>query len=180
MQDLWRHLRHQAWGALPLAAALVPLLLLLSPGALAMSDDLAESAATLDRSLVETAAFVDDHHGAGLVAVKPSRQALPTGWWFEGLTNARIAVGSGEAALAFPLERERARLVNRFFDEPLTSAAAAELGRTNQVDLLVFRKWDWLGWQAWLEEPAPRIQVAYDDGTFMVIALTAQPTPAAA
>jgi hypothetical protein len=168
LQDLWSLSERSAWGGLPLTAAIVPILVLLSPHAEATLDEVYENARTADQSLVNTAAFVDANHGDGFVVVRQDREQLPIGWWFEGLTEAKIAVGSYAGALAFPEERENARIVDLFFDQELTTAAVAELAQQHGVDFLVFRKWEWLGWLAWLDEPDPAITVVYDDGEFMI------------
>ena len=107
----------------------------------------------------------------GVVVVRHDRRGWPIGWWFEGLTEARIAVGSDERWLGFPAERERARLAARFFDAPLSGTELATMARQSDVALLVFRKWEWIGWQRWLEEPDPAVVVVYDDGSFMILAV---------
>jgi hypothetical protein len=109
--------------------------------------------------------------------VRHDRSVWPVGWWFEGLTDANVVVGSSLKWLAFPEERTNARLAAQFFDQKLTSAQVSDLGTRSRVDLLVFRKWDWIGWQAWLEETQPSVSVVFDDGQFMVISLRRGPSP---
>lgn len=130
----------------------------------------------VDASLLRAAAYVDQHHDGQLVVVRHDAHGWPVGWWFEGLTSARIAVGSNPAWLAFPEERAHARLAARFFDHRQTSAEAAGLARQAGVGLLVARKWDWIGWLAWSEEPDPQIRVVFDDGVFVVMAVAPDAT----
>ena len=158
------------WRFLPMATAIaVPLLFW--PAADRQAASYFRFYRVVDRSLLSAAAAVDAHAGPGLVVVRHDRRGWPIGWWFEGLTEARIAVGSDPRWLGFPQERERAELAGRFFDQRLTGPELAALAGQTGVDLLVFRKWEWIGWQRWLEEPEPVVAVVYDDDRFLVLAV---------
>lgn len=123
----------------------------------------------VDGPLLGAAAAVAAGENGGLVVVRHDRRGWPLGWWFEGLTEAPIVVGSDPRWLGFPEERAGAALAGRFFDRPLTGAAVAALARETGVGRLVFRKREWIGWQRWLGEAAPAVTVVYDDGVFMVV-----------
>ena len=97
------------------------------------------------------------------------RRGWPAGWWFEGLTAADIAVGSRTKWLAFPEERERALMADRFFAAGITSAEVRALAEETGTGWLVFRARDWIGWERWMDEQSPAVAVAYDDGEFMII-----------
>ena len=122
-----------------------------------------------DEPLQVAAAWIQEHHDGGLVVTRYDRFGWPVGWWFEGLTDADIAVGSNVKWLGFPDERERALLAERFFERGMTGRAVTELAAETGVELLVFRKWEWIGWERWLSEPSPTVSVAFDDGEFMIL-----------
>ena len=88
---------------------------------------------TLDQSLVDAAAAVERQPGDGQVVVRADVRGWPIGWWFEGLTTARIAVGSDARWLAFPDERAAAALASEFFDQRLTGRRARALARRTGV-----------------------------------------------
>jgi len=125
----------------------------------------------IDESLLSAAAAVDAQARGGLVVVRHDRRGWPIGWWFEGLTEAPIAVGSDPRWLGFPDERRRAELAGRFFNQRLTGPELTALAEQTGVALLVFRKWEWIGWQRWLEEPEPAVTTVYDDDRFLVFAV---------
>lgn len=155
------------------------LILLFWPRADARAAQVFDFYRVVDASLLRAVAYVDQHHGGQLVVVRHDARGWPMGWWFEGLTSTRIAVGSNSAWLAFPEERAHARLAARFFDHRQRSAEAADLARRAGVHLLVARKWDWIGWLAWSEEPDPQIRVVFDDGVFVVMAVASDPAASA-
>jgi hypothetical protein len=162
--------RRTPWGSLAAAAALA-LPILLWPAADAAAGDYYRYYRVADVSLVRAAAAVDRFDPAGLVVVRHDRRGWPLGWWFEGLTEARIAVGSDPRWLGFPAERDRAGLAGRFFDAPLTGDELAALAAETDASLLVVRKWEWIGWQRWLDEPDPVVDVLYDDDRYLVLEL---------
>lgn len=124
----------------------------------------------VDDGLVETAQFIDEAPAGGLVAVREGPRGWPVGWWFEGLTDRPIAVGSDPKWLGFPDERERAALVDGLFQGRRGGAEAADLAHREGIGLLVFRPREWIGWERWLSDPDPAWRVAYDDGGWMALA----------
>ena len=83
--------------------------------------------------------------------------------------SAALGVGSKVKWPGFPDGRERALLAGRFFEQGMGGHAVTELAAETGVDLLVFRKWEWIGWERWLSEPSPAVSVAFDDGEFMIL-----------
>ena len=156
----WQH------GAI-LAAAFVPLALW--PAGDRMAAEYYDYYRAADNSLVETAAWIDAHDEGGLVVVRADARAWPLGWWFEGLTGARIAVGSDLRWLGYPVEYEAADLASRFFDGGLTADEAVALAAERHVDYLVARKWEWIGWRAWLADPSSEVRIAYDNDSYVVL-----------
>jgi hypothetical protein len=167
-QALWERAKDTAAAVLVAACALV-VPVLLWPRADTRAADFYSYYRVVSPSMLEAADWIDANHDDGRVVVRHDRNGWPIGWWFEGLTGANFVVGSSLKWLAFPRERENARLAGQFFDQKLTSAQAAELAARSRVDLLVYRKWDWIGWEAWLAEPSPAVEVAFDDGQFMIL-----------
>lgn len=162
--------RSLAWSSCALAiGAVVPLFLIVAEHPSAIRFDAFDSARVVDQSMLDTAEFIDSRAPTGLVVVRQDAEALPIGWWFEGLTKARVAVGSYPGGLAYPSELEMAHLANRFFAEPMTGPEIARLAAEFDVELLVFRKYEWPGWTEWLAEPQAVVQVVYDDDVFMVL-----------
>jgi hypothetical protein len=172
LHDFLMWTRRSRWVALPLVLT-AGLPLLLWPHADAMADEYFDYYRVVDRSLLDAASFVDRHHGSGVVVVRQGRHGRAIGWWFEGLTGARIAVGSSQRWIGFPEERETARLASSFFDEKHTGIEIVDLAAEADVNLLVFRKWEWIGWQTWLSEPDPVVRVVFDDDEFMILEVQA-------
>lgn len=168
LQALWRRYRASAWGGLPLAlATFIPILLW--PLSDARAADAFAYYRVADASLLEVSAFVERRHDGGQVVVRASQYGWPLGWWFEGLTEAPIVVGSHPRWLGFPEERENAQLASRFFDHGLSADAVVALARQHDVSMLVFPKWDWIGWQDWVDDANSPLDVLYDDGTYMIL-----------
>lgn len=99
--------------------------------------------------LFETAHWVDTNADDGLVAVRWTRAGWQLGWWFEGLTDERIAVGSDPKWIGFPAELERAELVARLFGGELNGQEVVQLARQRGVTMLVFARYEWEGWREW-------------------------------
>lgn len=127
---------------------------------------------TLDASMLGAAAAIDAANPEGTVAVRQDWRNWPIGWWFEGLTTARIAVGSDPRWLGFPEELAHAALVDRFFEQRLEPGQVHAVAADTGVELLAFRKWEWIGWQRWLEGAGPVVEVIYDDNEFLVLRIT--------
>ncbi len=124
---------------------------------------------TLDQSLVDAAAAIQQIHPASIVAVRADLRGWPIGWWLEGLTSARIAVGSEARWLGFPGERASAMLASDFFDRRLSGDELRALSSRTGVRLLVVREREWIGWQRWLAEPKPPVSILFDDGETLVL-----------
>lgn len=168
LQRIWELTRDRSWGGVALAVPVVALAVAW-PFADARAAEQYRFYAVADEPLQVAAAWIQEHHGDGLVVTRHDRFGWPVGWWFEGLTDADIAVGSNVKWLGFPDERERALLAERFFEQGMSGHAVTELAAETGVDLLVFRKWEWIGWERWLSEPSPAVSVAFDDGEFMIL-----------
>ena len=110
------------------------------------------------------------------MAVARNKESWPLGWWFEGLTGAEILVGSDERWLGFPAEREAARIVNRFVDQPLTSAEVRALARQSGVELLVVKQADWPISRIWQsgEDPLPVVFTDAGGGGFTIFDLASR------
>ena len=168
VQRLRERWRGRGRAALPLlAAAALPVALW--PAADDQAADYFRYYRVVDGSLLAAAATVATADGEGAVVVRHDRRGWPIGWWFEGLTESRIVVGSDPRWLGFPEEQAQAGLAARFFDRPLTGPELTDLADRSGVDTLVFRKWEWIGWQRWLDEPDPPVTVLFDDDRFMVL-----------
>ncbi len=123
----------------------------------------------LDQSLIGAATFVEATEPDGLVAVHADRRGWPVGWWYEGLTEQRIAVGSDPRWLGFPNERQQAELVANLFAPGRSGDELRQMADAAGVELLVTGKWDWIGWDRWLSETDPAVVVAYDDDETIVL-----------
>ena len=168
LEAIWRMTWRRAWGAVPLVlAAAIPILLW--PYADARAAELVQYYRVMDPSMRAAVRFVDQADPAGSVVIHQSRQGWPVGWWFEGLTDSTIKVGSDERWLGFSEERENARIAARLFDPKTTPADAVDFARRRSVELVVFRLSDWTGWQTWLLDPSLGVSKVYDDGVTMIL-----------
>lgn len=129
----------------------------------------------LDRSMLAAVEAVAAANPEGLVAVRADRRGWPVGWWYEGLTEERIAVGSDPRWLGFPGERERAAMAADLFAPGTTGADLRRRAAAAGVELLVASKWDWIGWERWLGEPDPAVEAIFDDGETLVLRLRPPP-----
>jgi hypothetical protein len=167
LQELWERTSRTALGAAPLTlVAAMPMLLW--PFADLRADELYRHYRVMDRSLHNAINFVDAYDPEGAVLVRKTAKGWPSGWWFEGLTDERIMVGSEERWLAFDEERANARLAEAVFRDSPTAAQAAATAREGGAQLLVFRKGEWTGWQQWLTQP-DALRVIFDDGVTMIV-----------
>ena len=129
----------------------------------------------LDPSLAGAASFVDSAPMPGSAAIRTDARGWPVGWWFRGLTDRPVLVGSDEKWLGFAEERRQASLVNGLFDVTSSPEDVRSLALERGVALLVFRPGDWLGWQDWsFGEGDPLVRV-YDDGGYVVLAVRRGP-----
>ena len=167
----WRRLSDRLpgrLGPLPVVGALVLAALLWLPADGAATAYFAYYR-TLDGPMLGAAAAIETAAPEGIVVVRQDWRNWPVGWWFEGLTTARIAVGSDPRWLGFPTERDQAAVADRFFRQRLDSDQLRALAAETGVELLALRKWEWIGWQRWLDGPNPVVEVVYDDNEFLVL-----------
>jgi hypothetical protein len=122
-----------------------------------------------DRSLVQAAAAIAADGGAGTVAVRQDHRGWPVGWWFEALLEQPIIVGSDRQWLGFPDEWAHARQADALFDGSLDATRFRQLTAAGGVRYLVIPKWDWIGWDRWMEIPGFPIAVLYDDDEYLVL-----------
>lgn len=109
----------------------------------------------------------------GTIAVRANQRGWPVGWWWEGLTTRRVAVGSDPRWLGFPQERAQAALAARFFSAPLTAPELRALSESTGVRVLACSPREWIGWQRWLAGPDPPVRVLYRDDDWLVMRVVA-------
>lgn len=121
----------------------------------------------LDASLVEAAGSVER---LGLpVAVRADRRNWPLGWWVQGLTDTRAIVGSDPRWLGFPEERSQAAAVEALFDGAASPPTIRRRAESLGVELLLLRKWEWIGWERWLAAGDPAVETAFDDDVTLLL-----------
>lgn len=125
----------------------------------------------LDQSTIQAAQALTASAAPGGIAVRRDQRGWPVGWWLEALQARPVLTDSNAAWLAFPDERERAARASALFDISLTAAELQTLAAADGVAFLVMRKWEWIGWDRWLDNPAYRMVVLYDDDVTIVIQL---------
>jgi hypothetical protein len=104
----------------------------------------------------------------GSIAVAANQRGWPVGWWVEALQERTVFTGSNPQWLAFPIERERARATEELFaspDQQVLQQQAEAMG----VTYLLLRKWEWIGWDRWLDTPGRTPAVIYDDNQTLVL-----------
>jgi hypothetical protein len=126
----------------------------------------------VDKSLLGAAAAIESDGSSGAVAVRKDRRGWPVGWWFEALLDRPVIVGSDPQWLAFPTEREHARLAEALFDGGLDAETFQHRAIASGVDYLVVAKWDWIGWERWVNAPGFPIAEIYDDDRYLVLRVT--------
>ena len=126
---------------------------------------------TLDGSMLAAAEVIDKETFPGAVAAQADARQWPVGWWYEGLTTTPIVVGSNPRWLGFPDERVRADVAAHLFDGSLTSDALRSAATEAGVGGFVIRKWDWIGWQRWLDAENPAVEVVFDDNEIVALRL---------
>jgi hypothetical protein len=132
----------------------------------------AEFYRVVDESVVQAAAAIDADGGAGAVVVRQDRRGWPIGWWFEALLNQPIIVGSDPQWLAFPDEWQNARLAEALFDGRLDAGTFRQRAASARIRYLVIGKWDWIGWERWLQTPDFPVETLYDDDRTLVLRVT--------
>ena len=174
LHALWLDSRGTAWVGIPLLlAAIAPVLLWPLADARATQDIAYYRVA--DQSLIRTADWLNAHPANGLVVIRQSGRGWPVGWWFAGLTDANIVAGSNTKYLAFPGERDHAILANQVFDQKWTTGQFRQFATERGISYLVFKKWEWIGWQAWNAEKNTALKVVFDDGEYMIVATNVDP-----
>ena len=168
LREAWGRQRGTRWRMLTLAAPLAALAIAM-PAIDAQGSALRDFYRVADPSLQGAAAWLDRHHDGERVAVREGRWGWPVGWWFEGLTDADIAVGANAKWLAFPDERHNALLARALFDAALSAGEAATLAAESGVGLLLFQKQEWIGWRAWLDGAPSSLAVVYENDAYMIL-----------
>lgn len=123
----------------------------------------------LDGDFVAAAQWSQANPPEGAVAMPADSRQWPVGWWFRGLTDAPVLVGSNPKWLAFEQEREEAAFVASLLQPPRSSAEVGALARESGVTRLVVYREYWVGWQRWLREPEPGVHASYGNDTFLVL-----------
>ncbi len=157
--------------SVPSASLAVPalaLILLVAPGMRRQNEAFAVYYEVLNPSLLESIRWVDEHHTSQRVAVASIREGWPVGWWYGGLTSARIAVQSDEKWIAFPAELSDSALVDSL-ERAGSSSKAAKLAADHNIEFLVLRRAEWQGWRLWLDEPAAEVSLAHEDSEYVII-----------
>lgn len=122
----------------------------------------------LDASTVNAAAFLANQPDDHAIAVMADRRGWPVGWWYEALQQRPVLTGSDPRWLAFPDERNRADAVQALF-ATRNGQELRELSTQLEVDTLVVRKWEWIGWDRWLDDPAEAPTAVFDDGVTLIL-----------
>ena len=125
----------------------------------------------LTPSLVRTAAFLDEYPEKGEAAIRTDIRGWPVGWWFRGLSNRPVLVGSDSQWLGFPRERVQAQAVDSIFSETSSPDAVRQIALSAGVRFLVYRPRDWPGWNGWSFDAGSPLVKIYDDGTYEVLAV---------
>jgi hypothetical protein len=123
----------------------------------------------LDPSLVRAADAVRAEGAVGRIAVRHDRRGWPIGWWFEAFLDGPLIVGSDRQWLAFPDEWANADLANKMFDGTLHASSFRNLAEAENITHLITPKWDWIGWERWLNDPEFPVSIVYDDDRFLVL-----------
>jgi hypothetical protein len=129
----------------------------------------------LSPSLLEAARFIDSDPVPGSAAVRTDARGWPVGWWFRGLTDRPVLVGSDEKWLGFEEEQRQAVLVNRLFNDSSSPEEVRSRAVEAGIDLLVFRPRDMIKWEGWSFDHGDPLVRVYDDGEYLVLAVRADP-----
>jgi hypothetical protein len=126
----------------------------------------------VDKSFLGAVAAIESDGSSGVVAVRKDRRGWPVGWWFEALLDRPVIVGSDPRWLAFPKEWEHARQAESLFDGGLDAETFQQRAIASGVHYLVVAKWDWIGWERWVNTPGFPIAEIYDDDRYLVLRIT--------
>ena len=102
-----------------------------------------------------------------LVVASPGNQGHPLGWWVQGYAGIPTYSGIDLRWLAFPEEREQARIANELFGGDLDVEEAAEMLASVGADFLVIDRRDPTG--TWFESGlSSAFPVIYDTGAVVI------------
>jgi hypothetical protein len=124
----------------------------------------------LDASLIAATRSIPQSD-VGAIAVAADRRGWPIGWWLEALQERPVLTGSNSQWLAFPEERTRAGVAATLFTSP-DAQVLRERADALGVAYLVMRKWDWIGWDNWVDDSTNSVAIFYDDNETIVLEIT--------
>ena len=102
-----------------------------------------------------------------LAVASPGNQGHPLGWWVQGYAGVPTYSGIDLRWLAFPEEREQARIANELFGGHLEVEEAAEMLASVGADFLVIDRRDPTG--TWFESGlSSAFPVIYDSGAVVI------------
>ena len=125
----------------------------------------------LDGSLIAATRSIPST-GVGSIAVPADHRGWPVGWWVEALQKRPVFTGSNPQWLAFPEEQARARATSDLLTSPNALVLQRRAGHLG-VTYVLMRKWDWIGWERWLDDPTDSPRVIYDDNKTIVLEIVA-------
>jgi len=170
------HVTTRTWAKtrLPVLAAWCLAIIWLAGVTTGFTSEFARYYQVLDASLVAATQRIPSP-AAGAIAVTSDHRGWPVGWWVEALQEAPVFTGSNPQWLAFPDERTRAETVKALLASPDVSVFQ-QRARDSEVTYLLLRKWDWIGWERWLESTPDAPTVIYDDNETIVFQVDSAPS----
>lgn len=159
--DKWSHL------TLPVATSLCAAILWLAVTTTNISRGFADYYLVLGDSLIAAVQSVPPAD-PGAIAVAQDRRGWPIGWWVEALQERPVYTGSNLQWLAFPEERDRAVATSALLASP-SAKVLRERAHDLGVDYLIASKWDWIGWDRWLNDAVDAPVIVYDDDETIVL-----------
>ena len=136
-----------------------------------MHDDYSAYYRVLDPELRDTISWVATNPVNGSVGVVAIRDGWPVGWWYSGLTDAKIATQSDSKWIAFPGEMSQSKRIDLLLGSAMSAQAASSLARSWNMELLAFRRAEWQGWRTWLDDVNSPIAVVYQNSEYEVLRL---------
>jgi hypothetical protein len=153
-------------------SALLCATLLLIPVSHRESADLFAFYRVMTPDLEEAAFWIDEQVPPRSVAVLSDHHGWPFGWWLEGLTSARILVGSNLQWLAFPEEMRQAKIANGLTAQPLSADEATRYARDHDIDFVLTGKTTWIGWRSWISDPSGSIRPVFENGSYVILEMS--------